>query len=51
MLKYILDKYKTQDVCDKAVDAYLPTLQTATHWFVTNKMLEKLDDIYWVMVI
>ena len=42
MLKYIIDKYKTQQVCDKAVDAYLPALQTVTDWFVTNKMLEKL---------
>ena len=27
MLKYCLDKYKTQEVCDKAVDSVLPTLK------------------------
>ena len=27
MLKYYLDKYKTQEMCDKAVDVCLPTLK------------------------
>ena len=27
MLKYFLDRYKTQGMRDKAVDAFLPTLK------------------------
>ena len=38
ILKYCLDR------CDKAVDAFLPTLKIVLDWFVTNKTLEKLDD-------
>ena len=40
MLKYC---FKTQDMCDKTVDASLPELKFVPDWFVTNKMLEKLD--------
>ena len=43
MLKYSLDRYKTQELCDKAVDAFLPALKFVPDCFVTNKMLEKLD--------
>ena len=42
MLKYCPGKYKTQEMCDKAVDFYLITLMFVLDWFVTNKMLEKL---------
>ena len=31
-------------MCDKAVDDFLPALKFVPDWFVTNKMLEKLDD-------
>ena len=31
-------------MCDKAVDAFLPTLKFLPDWFVTSKMNEKLDD-------
>ena len=27
MLKYCLDRYKTQEICDEAVDAFLPALK------------------------
>ena len=37
--------YKTQEMCDKAVDAFLPKLKFVPDWFVTNKTLEKLDDV------
>ena len=43
MLKYSLGRYKTQELCDKAVDAFLPALKFVPDCFVTNKMLEKLD--------
>ena len=45
MLKFCLDRCKTQKLCDKAVDAYLPTLKFVSDWFVTNEMLERLDDV------
>ena len=44
MLKYCLDRYKTQEICHKAVDAYLPLLKFVPHWFVTNMMLKDLDN-------
>ena len=27
MLNYSLDRYKTQEMCDKAADAFVPTLK------------------------
>ena len=44
MVKYCLDRYKTQEMCDKASDAFLPTLNSIADWLVTNKRLEKLDN-------
>ena len=44
MLKYCLDRYKTQEMCNKAV-VYLPVLKFVPDWVVTNKMIEKLDDV------
>ena len=32
-------------MCDKGVDACLPKLKFLTDWFVTNKMLPKLDEV------
>ena len=40
MLKYCHDRYKTQEMCDKAVDAYLPSPKFRPDWFVTNKVFE-----------
>ena len=31
-------------MCDKAVNVFLPTLRFVPDWFVSYKMLEKLDD-------
>ena len=42
MLKYCLDKHKSEKMCDKAVDACLSALQFVPDWFVPNKMLEIL---------
>ena len=33
-LKYCLDMHKTKEICDKAVDASLPTLKFAPNWFL-----------------
>ena len=45
MLKYYPDRYKAQEMCDKAIDAFLSTLKFVPYWFVMNKMLEKLDNV------
>ena len=57
MLKYCIDRHRTQEICDKAVDALLPALKFVPDYFVTNKLLEKLanvvlsnDDIFFVDV-
>ena len=39
---YSLDKYKTQAICDEAVDDSLVALKLFRDWFVTGKMIEKL---------
>ena len=43
-LKYRLDKFKTQEKCVKAIDSYLPPFKLISDLFVTNKMVEKLDN-------
>ena len=45
MLKYCLGKYEIQEMCDKAVDAFLATLIFFPDWFVTFKLIKKLDDV------
>ena len=45
MLKYSLERCKAQGMCDDAVDTCLPALKFFPDSFVTNKMLEKLDDV------
>ena len=44
LIVYCLDKYKTRKICNKAVDDCLAALKFILDWFVTNKMLEKLDN-------
>ena len=41
-LEYCHDRYKTQEMCHKAVDDFLPALKFVTDWFDTNKMIKKL---------
>ena len=41
MLKYCLNRYMTQEMCDKAVDAFPPILKFIPDWFVLNEMLDK----------
>ena len=45
MLKYCINRCRTQKMCDKAVDDCLPTLKFLPDLFVTSKMFQKLDDI------
>ena len=41
-LRYVPDQYKTQQLCDEAVDDFLPTLNSVPDWLVTSKMVKKL---------
>ena len=43
MFKHCHDKYKIYKMCDKAVDSYLLALKFVPNWFVTSKVIEKLD--------
>ena len=45
LLKCCLDRLKTQEMCEKAVDACLPTLRFVPDWSVTNKMLKRLGSV------
>ena len=38
-----LDKYKTQETSDKAVDSFLSALKFFPGWFVTKPVINKLD--------
>ena len=44
MLKLSIDRYKTQKMCDKAVNDFLTALKFAPDWFVTIKMIKILGD-------
>ena len=46
-LKHCRDKYKTSEMCIKAVDDILPALKFVPDWFVTSKVIKKLFiDLY-----
>ena len=47
MLKYCSDRYcsKIQKIYVKAFNIYLLVLKFISYWFVTRKMIEKLDNI------
>ena len=38
----ILSSFKTQEMCDKAVDNFLPTLKFVPYWFVSNEIIKKV---------
>lgn len=38
--------HKTHEICDKAVDNCLSKLKLVPDWFVTNKILEKVDAVF-----
>ena len=46
MLKYSLGRYKSQEMCHKAVNAFLPALKFVPDWFVISKMIKKLTMIF-----
>ena len=41
-IRYVLDQYKTQQMCDKATDDCLAALKFVPDWFVASKMI-KID--------
>ena len=43
MLKYCPYRHITQEMCVKAVDAYILTLKFVPDWFVKTKTLQNLD--------
>ena len=45
MVVYCSDRYETQRICDEAVDDSPAALKFIPDWFVTSKMLEKLDNV------
>ena len=51
MLKYFLGRYKTQEMCNKVVGDFLPTLKFIPDWLVTNKMIKTLSMLYSQMMI
>ena len=44
LILYCHDRYKTQRICDEAVDDCLVALKSILESFVTSKMLEKIDN-------
>ena len=42
LIIYCPGKYKTQKMCDEAVDDSVAALKLAPDWFVTTKMIKKL---------
>ena len=42
MLAHCLGKYKTQKMCDKAVNDCLAALKLIFYWFVTSEMIKKI---------
>ena len=41
ILKCCLDRYKTQKICAKSVDNFLPTLKFVPDWVFKSKMIKK----------
>ena len=39
LVKCCLDGYKTLEMCDKAVDNFLPTLEFVPDWIASSKMI------------
>ena len=51
MLKYCLDRYKIEEMCDKAVDNFLLRFRFFPNWFVTKKRLKNFRLLYSHMII
>ena len=42
---FVPDRYKTQEMCHKAVDDFLPALKFVPDWFFTSKMIKKFRNV------
>ena len=42
MCKTVLNKYKTQEMCNKAVDSYAHALGLVHHWYKIKKYVWKM---------
>ena len=51
MLKYCVDRYKTKEMYDKTVAAFLPTLKFIPDLFVMKKGFKNLMTLYFLMTI
>ena len=49
-LKYVPDQYKTEQMFDKAIDDFLPTLNFVPDWLVICKMIKNLFTALYVDV-
>ena len=47
-LRYTLDQYKTQQMCDKAADGCLAALKFIPYWFITSIMILILSTAFYV---
>ena len=46
-LVYIPDHFKTQEICDKAVNDYPSSLQFVPDWFITSEWVDMWYDDYY----
>ena len=44
MLKYCLNRYNTQNMCDEAVNDCLLAIKFVLDWFITEKMIRNLHE-------
>ena len=44
MIKHSLHRYKTQEMCDKAVDHFLSTVKFVPDLFVKSKLIRNLHN-------
>ena len=44
-------RYNTQEMSKEAIDNFLPALKFFPHWFVTNKIIKKVDNTLSLMII
>ena len=44
MVKYLFDRYKIQEMCDKAINSFLPALKLVPDLFFLQKIIKKLYD-------
>ena len=46
MLKYVQDQFKTQEMCNQAVEKYAGLLEDVPCRFITQEMCDKAVEVY-----